>query len=287
MAKSISPRGSIRAFTLIELLVVIAIIAILAAILFPVFAQAREKARAISCVSNLKQIGTGAQMYTQDYDEKVMNEHVSTSDADVGKMADGTVRDWRRFWPELIQPYVKNYGVTVCPDAPTDGGPNWPNDPENHRVGGTLCANDLMSGWDTDSVKMASLDAPAKSVQFADGAAVYDAGTGGGWQAWDGGNKGYMEYDLDPNNDKRQFTQMSTGAYFFNEDRANWEGANDGYYLAYPRHAGMCNVTFFDGHAKAIKLSQYWLPHSRKAEWNGPNDIFGQVGVRGASLGGW
>jgi prepilin-type N-terminal cleavage/methylation domain-containing protein/prepilin-type processing-associated H-X9-DG protein len=99
-----------RAFTLIELLVVIAIIAILAAILFPVFAQAREKARTISCLSNSKQIGTAVLMYSQDYDETIVPWFVAT-----GKPRD----DWRHDlngWVQLVQPYVKN-GLPVDPPA--------------------------------------------------------------------------------------------------------------------------------------------------------------------------
>lgn len=99
-----------NAFTLIELLVVIAIIAILAAILFPVFAQAREKARAISCISNSKQIGTGLYMYSQDYDETVVPWFVRT-----GIPSD----EWRHdlaAWPTLLQPYIKN-GQPIDPPS--------------------------------------------------------------------------------------------------------------------------------------------------------------------------
>src|SRR5881398_3296019 len=87
-----------RAFTLIELLVVIAIIAILAAILFPVFAQAREKARTTSCLSNFKQGATSIMMYVQDYDESMMP---MTWEYGVW---DYTVN---KAWPQLTQPYVK------------------------------------------------------------------------------------------------------------------------------------------------------------------------------------
>src|SRR6185437_13395421 len=96
-----------RAFTLIELLVVIAIIAILAAILFPVFAQAREAARKTSCASNLRQLGLGMSMYQQDYDEKFPGwswgaEHSGGSDP---------ANDGVGFWHSAIFPYVKNTGL--------------------------------------------------------------------------------------------------------------------------------------------------------------------------------
>jgi prepilin-type N-terminal cleavage/methylation domain-containing protein/prepilin-type processing-associated H-X9-DG protein len=118
-----------RGFTLIELLVVIAIIAILAAILFPVFAQAREKARAATCVSNLKQIGNALMMYVQDYDERYL-----------GAAAPGTT-DWSPYagslfiqpptaianpaansprwamWTNIVQPYVKNWQIFKCPSS--------------------------------------------------------------------------------------------------------------------------------------------------------------------------
>ncbi|MBM3474405.1 MAG: DUF1559 domain-containing protein [Armatimonadetes bacterium] len=93
-----------RGFTLIELLVVIAIIAILAAILFPVFARAREKARQTNCLSNLKQIGTATMMYIQDFDERYPG-HTSNA-------ADPTYD-----WPISIGPYVKNAQLFRCPSA--------------------------------------------------------------------------------------------------------------------------------------------------------------------------
>ncbi|HZP83997.1 MAG TPA: prepilin-type N-terminal cleavage/methylation domain-containing protein [Chthonomonadaceae bacterium] len=107
------------AFTLIELLVVIAIIAILAAILFPVFAQAREKARGASCLSNFKQIALSFKMYSQDYDETRPLCQVWQSPA---TDANGNATCWS--FSGLTQPYVKNRGIFICPSNRRNRNPD-------------------------------------------------------------------------------------------------------------------------------------------------------------------
>ncbi len=124
-----SPAESRRAgFTLIELLVVIAIIAILAAILFPVFAKAREKARQTACSSDLKQIGLGIMQYTQDNDEIFPATNVPTNVL---------------CWAQDIYPYVKSSDVLKCPDNP-DGAKF---DPVNHWNSGSGTANTTWMGF--------------------------------------------------------------------------------------------------------------------------------------------
>ncbi len=113
-----TPRRVRAGFTLIELLVVIAIIAILAAILFPVFAQARAKARQASCVSNLKQIGTGMLQYAQDYDEAMVNHYYKDANSPWAGGASqpngSTVTNYK--WMDALQPYEKNAAIFNCAD---------------------------------------------------------------------------------------------------------------------------------------------------------------------------
>ena len=106
-----------KGFTLIELLVVIAIIAILAAILFPVFAKAREKARQITCASNERQIGLGFTQYIQDYDEELPTRYSSHPP--------------EFSWRAMLQPYVKSAGVFQCPSNPSNNLPDLGSDGEN------------------------------------------------------------------------------------------------------------------------------------------------------------
>jgi prepilin-type processing-associated H-X9-DG protein len=150
---------------LIELLVVIAIIAILAAILFPVFAKVREKARATACLSNEKQIGLAIMQYTQDFDEYYPAK---------GQVSGGNYRSWR----QLIYPYVKSTGVFHCPSnsANQPDAVGWPS--STSGIVSDYAASYVDDGtdkkslglfvWDQSagdpSIAMAEVDAPASVV---------------------------------------------------------------------------------------------------------------------------
>lgn len=151
-----------RGFTLIELLVVIAIIAILAAILFPVFARAREKARQASCQSNLKQIALAALMYSQDYDEWVVPNHT-------GAQVPAGV-SWVEWW-DVTEPYTKNWQLLICPSLGNKIGFWTPEGTRYLSYGKRGCGDSYLSGENSSSFwwgMMAQFPAPAETIWFAD-----------------------------------------------------------------------------------------------------------------------
>jgi prepilin-type N-terminal cleavage/methylation domain-containing protein/prepilin-type processing-associated H-X9-DG protein len=153
-------------FTLIELLVVIAIIAILAAILFPVFAQARDKARSVSCLSNTKQLGLGLMMYMQDYDEVVVLRYQACPST-------GPTSETQLLWPGLLQPYIKNQQIFVCPSSSnakygeTWSMRGWLSIGENRQIGGWYYPTSDGCG-DMVLARLPEIAFPAKNVAFAE-----------------------------------------------------------------------------------------------------------------------
>ena len=150
-----------KGFTLIELLVVIAIIAILAAILFPVFARAREKARQASCLSNVKQLALAMLMYTQDYDE-------------ILPIAIGGRPDLSYWWSimELVEPYVKNRQIWLCPSDP-QGSVDFSAFPGLHRysyVWNKAAFAYMVPGMPPAKVtSLAEIPYPSETTAFFDG----------------------------------------------------------------------------------------------------------------------
>lgn len=148
-----------RGFTLIELLVVIAIIAILAAILFPVFARAREKARQSSCLSNMKQLALAAMQYAQDYDER-WHPHYYAAPVALPQ-PDGGSPTTALTWAHVSYPYINNTQVFLCPSNPED---------MSFRDAATYnYAFNYYGGGDFSCIKLAEIERPAEKLTYVDG----------------------------------------------------------------------------------------------------------------------
>jgi prepilin-type N-terminal cleavage/methylation domain-containing protein/prepilin-type processing-associated H-X9-DG protein len=215
-------------FTLIELLVVIAIIAILASILFPVFAQAREKARTISCASNLRQIGLALQMYRNDNDE-MQSESSPDTIPGQGDSCEGSYT-----WRAVLLPYTKNNQIFVCPSAPQRNGfvtdaIRGPMDPfaDYCSLGGYGCLETYTSlGWGpfptsgSPRISEANVEDSSGTIQVTDTA---------GPNPYDRGNEVYWP-DID---------SQPTSSDFLTA-----------------RHSGGLNCLFWDNHVKWMRPEQ-------------------------------
>lgn len=241
-------RGQVKkGFTLIELLVVVAIIAILAAILFPVFAQAREKARSISCLSNMKQIGLGVQMYIQDNDERLFF-RAATSVAKVGSGRTGVViadpiENDRVQWWNAIMPYVKSTAVFSCPD---DSVKPVSADADGHLT----IPRSYVASAAAESLSVAQVDNPASAIVITEKWGYVDNGVGATGTKVN--NETWMEpFDGDECqagsdvNSGGACTDPQPGYPTGMVKMANW-------------HQGGMNSAFFDGHAKWLRPTTIW-----------------------------
>lgn len=266
--KRIHPQHSKAAFTLIELLVVIAIIALLAAILFPVFARARENARRTSCASNLKQIGLGILQYAQDYDEVMVPVYLDGScysssgiDATNSGTCSGVPRSENFKWMDLTFPYIKSEQVFNCPSQPNNfkkysyaNSNEWGHYAANGAYrgpnGGVDTTNPPFSDYRETSpgtflrdmpMKLSRIAVPAVTVMVMDSrraaATTY-------WISWDNlsgftpnNAPTFRDIGVDTNDPTvRTFVGGSAGAIS-------------------ERHLETINVLWADGHVKAVRLA--------------------------------
>jgi len=253
-------------FTLIELLVVIAIIAILAAILFPVFAQAREKARQTSCLSNMKQVALASLMYAQDYDETFCAQ---------GEPQEANGWGWQLTWLVHIQPYMKNYAAFRCPSdshaVASWSGPMF-SYVANGIIGGTCGAptwqwkflgiiNASRNWFDMTPRALAGVNLPAETIMFAErhkmppgswlnGENPPAHGAFSPWMSVLIGGDGADAGQSLPG-------QIQTGDGTWAPPDPNSDGA-----IA-TVHSGMGNFAFSDGHVKAMRPRATVRPYSQ------------------------
>lgn len=223
-------RNQRRGFTLIELLVVIAIIAILAAILFPVFAKARERAKATTCINNEKQIGIALTQYSSDYDENYPPERVATN---------GGWNLGNPTWKDALDPLIKSKDVWLCPSnqfawAPTKSG-NTRGD-ENGRFPRSYAYNGEIfyktASDQTKAVALAKFKNPSGTILFTETRAIYSD-----LPAYSGGPVWEQTAFIAPT-----MPGAKRGSGAFNV------------------HSGMINFIFADTHVQALKLVRTYLP---------------------------
>jgi prepilin-type N-terminal cleavage/methylation domain-containing protein/prepilin-type processing-associated H-X9-DG protein len=279
-----------NAFTLIELLVVIAIIAILAAILFPVFAQAREKARQTSCISNFKQQMTAVLMYSQDYDEGYpLLQWLNTYDANPANPD--------KVLHQLLEPYIKNEQVFDCPSDPNGLEARWsggvPVNPnsvtyvaEQRKFNRAMKSNFGVNaqtfapyvvysggaGVGSLGVKQAQIGSPASTIYALD--SRWDSTPGGGPK--DGGNWGldfpcYFYSAAAGGGNASPVTGQHAGLYWF----GGWNPSNPTAWNVFggvwPYHSSqtIVNVAWGDGHVKAMPIKALTAGCDVKDAWGG------------------
>lgn len=218
-------------FTLIELLVVIAIIAILAAILFPVFAQAREKARQTACVSNARQLSNALTMYVQDYDEQLF---IGANGNPVG--------DPSRIWTDAMYPYYKNRDILNCPSA--------------MNLSATRAhyqANVNLIAYNGNSKTLAEIPNPAGTSLIIDAQQLKAGDPGNDPTKWNQFLFDFNHWQWEP---PTLFTLSATRRY----NSTCSDNYRNHCRRPVPRHNGGLSVIYADGHAKWMDIRQFLGP---------------------------